>query len=84
VFQYCDRLKFIHRIGEGESYLVSGILRNSYFTGMWSDTKKIGYDGVFQMKLNGKGNKFEGMWCGWTNTGSINGGPCYLEKLVHT
>jgi hypothetical protein len=80
VFHYDDKIKFLHTISENEKYLFTGTFKNPYFTGIWESANKVSYDGVFQLKLNGKGGKFEGIWSGWTNSGGINSGPCFLEK----
>jgi hypothetical protein len=81
LFHYEEDLKFIHTISDTEKYIFSGKFRNPYFTGFWKDIKDIGYDGVFQMKLNGRRQKFEGIWSGWNNNGDISSGPCFFEKL---
>ncbi len=77
VFHYGNKLKFLHTIGS-EKYVFNAELKNPYLTGSWKDIKGIGYEGTFQMKLNGQGNKFEGMWIGWSNEGGIKSDVCRL------
>lgn len=79
VFHYGNTIKFLHRF-EDRIYIFSGEFKNPYLTGTWKDTKGVGYEGTFQMKLNGKGNKFEGIWMGWSNGGSIKSDICRLDK----
>jgi len=80
VFHYGTTLKFLHTI-DSEKYIFNGEFKNPYFTGTWKDAKGIGYEGTFQMKLNGQGNKFEGMWIGWSNNGGIKSETCRLTKI---
>jgi len=84
IFHYDNKLKFIHSIGDKERYMVSGTLINLIFTGFWQDVDQVGYNGVFQMKLNGNKNKFHGIWVGWSNNGNVNSGPCFLERVHNT
>lgn len=80
VFHYEEKLKFIHTISASEKYLISAAFRNPYLTGEWKPLNGVGYDGTFQMKLNGKGDRFEGAWIGWGEKGNINSGKCSLTK----
>lgn len=80
VFHYDEKIKFTYTINKNEKYKIEAIFKNSYITGTWKDTKGIGYDGTFQMKLNGRGDKFEGVWIGWNNAGKINSGSSSLKK----
>ncbi|MDY0931115.1 nucleotide-binding protein [Chryseobacterium sp. CFBP8996] len=80
VFHYRNTIKFLH-IFEKQNYIFSGEFKPPYFTGVWKDTKGIGYEGTFQMKLNGQANKFEGMWIGWSNGAGIKSDICSLTKL---
>lgn len=80
VFHYENTIKFIHVIGS-EKYVFRAEFKNPYLTGTWKDFKGVGYEGTFQMKLNGQGNKFEGMWMGWSNSGNIKSDICHLVKL---
>jgi len=80
VFHYGNKLKFLHSVNS-EKYIFDGEFKNPYLTGTWKDAKGIGYEGTFQMKLNGQGNKFEGMWIGWSNVGKIKSDVCELVKI---
>jgi hypothetical protein len=80
VFHYDKTIKFVHSISETEKYLIKATFGNPYLTGEWKPINEIGYDGTFQMKLNGKGDKFEGAWIGWGEKGNINNGLCSLSK----
>lgn len=80
VFHYGNALKFLHKIDDA-TYVFQGEFKNPYFTGIWKDIKGVGYEGTFQMKLNGQGNKFEGMWIGWSNAGGIKSEVCSLVKV---
>lgn len=80
VFHYGNILKFQHTI-DSQKYVFNAEFKNPYLTGTWKDVKGIGYEGTFQMKLNGQGNKFEGMWIGWSNSGGIKSDVCRLEKV---
>ncbi|MDN3687398.1 nucleotide-binding protein [Cyclobacterium jeungdonense] len=80
VFHYENTLKFIHTISDDEKYIVKARFHNPYLTGEWIPANGVGYNGSFQMKLNGKGNEFNGAWIGWGDKGNINSGPCKLTK----
>lgn len=81
VFHYRNKIKFIHNIEDEGKYIIEAKLKNHYLTGTWRDVKDIGYDGSFQMKLNGKANQFTGVWIGWNNEGQIKSGPINLERI---
>lgn len=80
VFHYEDKIRFLHTISSTEIYIFEGTLLNSFFTGKWRNIKRQGYDGVFQMKLNGKSDEFSGLWSGWKDNGKIGSGPCSLKQ----
>ncbi len=81
VFYYENVLKFIHSINSNEKYVITGELNGRYLTGSFRNLNKVGYDGAFQMHLNGQGNVFKGQYIGWQNDGGIGNGPCTLTKL---
>jgi hypothetical protein len=81
VFHYENTIKFLHTVKSSERYLVKGQLLNRNFTGTFNEPNKVGYDGAFQMRLNGQLNRFDGLFIGWQTTGGIGSGPCSLEKL---
>ena len=80
VFHYENTLKFLHKIAD-QIYVFNGEFKAPYLTGAWKDLKGVGYEGTFQMKLNGQGNKFEGIWMGWSNAGNIKSDICRLVKV---
>jgi hypothetical protein len=81
VFHFESKVKFLHTISTSEKYNVEAEFQNHLLTGSFKNTSKIGYDGVFQMKVNGKGDSFEGLWTGWKINGTIGSGPCSLKKV---
>jgi hypothetical protein len=80
VFHYENVLKFIHSVKTTEKYMVNGELSNRYLTGSFRDLNNVGYDGAFQMTLNGQADSFEGLFIGWQNSGTIGSGPCSLKR----
>jgi hypothetical protein len=82
VFHYKNKIKFIHTIDENEKYVINGEFSNSCLTGTWHNTIGVGYNGVFQMRMSGKVNNFKGVWCGWSDGGEVNSGPCSLVRIV--
>lgn len=80
LFHFEQNLQFLHTISSIEKYKMTGEFDKPHFIGRWRNITKVGYDGVFQMKLNGKGDCFEGIWSGWNSNGTIGCGPCKLER----
>lgn len=81
VFHYENLVKFVHKVKTDEKYILKGEISNRCLTGNYKSFNGVSYDGVFQMKLNGQGNLFEGLFIGWKNSGIIGSGKCSLEKI---